>query len=406
MAHPLPTHPSDGLVPDRPGPLSGAPAGAPDGAGGSPERPAVLRISHSAVVTAWRERDRQLRKAGMDVTLLSARQFDEGGTMVRFAADGDDFAGDAAIVGSHPNGFLYDPRALWRLMGRHWDLIDVHEEPFSLAMAEVLAIRALRARRVPFVFYTAQNIEKRYPPPFRWVERLALRRGSAAYACSTGAGDVLTRKGMRGEVCVVPLGTDLSHFSPVARDAPDGRLVVGYVGRLAAHKGVDVLLHALAADARLVLHVAGDGPEAPALQALTRRLGLRDRVTFAGFVSQADLPDLYRTLDVLAVPSVPVPGWIEQFCRVAVEAMATGVPVVASDLGSLPEVVGDAGVLVAPSDPGALGHELARLLDEPGRWAELRRRALEHAARFSWAAVAEQQAAMYRRAIAGAGGRR
>ena len=84
------------------------------------------------------------------------------------------------------------------------------------------------------------------------------------------------------------------------------------------------------------------------------------------------LPDVYPTFDVLAVPSVPVPGWLEQFGRVVVEAQAAGVPSVASASGALPDVVGASGLLVPPGDPAALAAALVRVLDEPGLWERLR----------------------------------
>jgi glycosyltransferase involved in cell wall biosynthesis len=360
--------------------------------------PAVLRLGHSAVVDEWRDRDRALRRLGVDVRLLTARRWNEGGRDVAFAPGPDGFASAAATLGRHPNAFLYDPRPLWRLLGaRRWDLLDVHEEPFSLAMAEFLLLRALRrsTRRVPFVCYSAQNLDRDYPPPFGWVERAALHRAGGAYPCNQAAGRRLRRKGLRGEVRVLPLGVDLDRFAPAERPPPGRPAVVGYVGRLEDHKGVGVLLEALARAPDLVAHLVGDGPAAPALRSRAARGDLEGRVRFDGFVAHGDLPGLYRSFDVLAVPSVETPTWIEQFCRVAVEAMASGVPVVASHSGALPEVVGRGGVLVPPGDAGALAAALGDLTGDPGRWAALRGTAVSWAAEFTWAAVARGQAGLY-----------
>ena len=248
--------------------------------------------------------------------------------------------------GRHPNLFVFDPRPLWRLLGDGpWDLIDLHEEPFGLAVAEVLVLRRLRARRTPFLVCSAQNIDKRYPPPFRWFERWSLRRAAGAYTCNTEAGAILRRKGLGGELELLPLGC---RRRPVPtrsdRPPPAGRLRVGFVGRLIPHKGVDVLLRA-----------AGPGRSARRRRLRRRPRGGRrsrpwpptrawpDRVTFHGHVDESVLPEVYPTFDVLAVPSVPVPGWLEQFGRVVVEAQAAGVPSVASASGALPDVVGDIG---------------------------------------------------------------
>jgi glycosyltransferase involved in cell wall biosynthesis len=363
----------------------------------------VLRISHSGVVTAWRERERQLRKNGADLTLVAATRWEEGGSMVDFVPEGDEFAVPVRTVGRHPNAFLYDPRPLWRLLGSdEWDLIDLHEEPFGLAVAEVLFLRWLRAPTVPFIVSSAQNIDKRYPPPFRWFERWALRRASGAYTCSAEAGAILRRKGLDGELAQLPLGVDVERFRPADHPTPAGTLRVGFVGRLIPHKGVDVLLNAVALDDRLAAEVFGAGPEADRLAVLADRLGIRDRVTFHGYVDEEKIPDTYRQFDVLAVPSVPTSGWIEQFGRVVVEAQAAGVPVVASSSGALPDVVGDVGLLVPPADPPALRSALSRFLDEPGLWDRLRTAGIAGADRYSWKSVAEAQMALYRASSNGA----
>jgi len=360
-------------------------------------RPRVLRISKSGVVTAWRERERELRRRGVDLTLVAAARWEEGGSMVSFSPAGDRFVVPVRTVGRHPNFFLYDPLALWRLLGStRWDLIDLHEEPFGLAVAEVLFLSRLRGRPVPFMVSSAQNIEKRYPPPFRWFERWSLRHAAGAYTCNKEAGQILRRKGLRGDWVLLPLGVDVERFRPAEQLPPDQRLRVGFVGRLIPHKGVDVLLRAVALDDRMTAEIFGAGPEMDALVATAGALGIRDRVVFHGHVDEEDIPSTYHRFDVLAVPSIPTPGWIEQFGRVVVEAQASGVPVVASDSGALPDVVGDEGLLVPAGDADALHAALARVLDEPELWTKLREAGIAGAVRYSWSSVADVQLELYR----------
>jgi GT2 family glycosyltransferase len=146
------------------------------------------------------------------------------------------------------------------------------------------------------------------------------------------------------------------------------------------------------------LEVAGDGPQRASLQARARRLGISDRVRFAGHVGDR-LPEFYRRLDVVAIPSLPTRNWVEQFGRVAVEAMASGVPVVASHSGALPDVVAGAGLLVSPGDPGALRAAITQVAD-PACWAELRAAGLTRSGRYTWQAVATAQLGLYRSALA------
>ncbi|WP_062133888.1 glycosyltransferase [Demequina aestuarii] len=354
----------------------------------------VQRIAHHAVVSAWRERERALIAQGHRVDLVSATVWNEGGHPVTLSADGDDFVRPARTWGTHPNGFVYSPGALWRALGTEVDVLDLHEEPYALATAEVLALRALRRRRAPYVLYSAQNIDKRFPAPFRWAERRALRGAAGAYVCNAEAGRILRRKGLRGPVHTIPLGVDTTVFAPVDRSAPRGRATVGYVGRLATHKGVDVLLRAIAAQPLLRLVIVGDGPERAALADLARALSIAERVDFVGFAADSALVEHYRSFDVVAVPSRSTPNWLEQFGRVAIEAMACGVPVVATHTGALPDVVGAAGVLVPEGDAHALGEALVAAT-RPGYWEELRTAGLQHAARCDWASVAAQMAELY-----------
>lgn len=375
----------------------------------------VLRVSHSAVVDAWRAREREMRSQGADVRLLSARVWDEGGTRVPLEPRPGELVRGVRTIGSHPALFLYDPRPLWRALGEDWDVLDIHEEPFALATAEILALRHLRRilghRPAPYMLYSAQNIAKRYPWPFRWFEARALRGASAVSVCNAEAGRIVRAKGARGVVEEIPLGVDLDTFHPVVPD--DGSdagaparptLRVGYAGRLAPHKGVDVLLRAVLGEERLELAVAGDGPDAASLRDQARPAG--ERVRFVGSLAGGELVAFYRSLDVLAVPSLDTPGWIEQFGRVAVEAMACGVPVVASSSGALPDVVGGAGLLVPPGDADALRDALLRIGSEDGLAAALRTAGLERAAACGWPEVAHRYLTTYRQVVVNAGARR
>lgn len=362
----------------------------------------VLRVSHSAVVSGWRERERQLRSRGVDVRLLSARTWDEGGSMVSLTPAPGEKVHGVSTIGGHPALFLYDPRPIWRALGEQWDVIDIHEEPFALATAEVLAIRALRAfltrqSPAPVMLYSAQNITKRYPPPFRWLEAWALSTAAAMSVCNAEAGRICVAKGLRGRLEVIPLGIDPTLFTPgqsgplpASTAAP---VVVGYAGRLASHKGVDVLISAVTADPRLSLRLAGDGPQASALRRSAQAAG--GRITFLGPLGEDELPDFYRSLDVLALPSLDTPAWVEQFGRVAIEAMACGTPVVASRSGALPDVVGGAGLLVEPGDAIGLGAALIQVGSDPVLAAQLRTQGMERAATCSWPEVARRYHQLY-----------
>ncbi|MGH9126368.1 MAG: glycosyltransferase [Acidimicrobiales bacterium] len=369
-------------------------------------RPSIdaLRIYHSGVVTDYRQRDRELLRHGVRVVLVTARRWNEGGGTVTLNPANDRFVVGVGTLGRHPYLFVYDPRPLVRLLrSRHFDVIDAHEEPAALATAEIVLLRRLLQPRARLTMYSAQNIPKRYPLPFRWLERLALRSADAVHCCNQAAADNLRAKGFTGRLSVLGLGVDVANFRPADADQPanagptTGGLRVGFVGRLEARKGVWVLLDAMAqlAAAGVTLTFFGDGPDRLDLQGEIERRGLSASVRVEGFRNYDDLPAVYRALDVVCVPSLPTARWVEQFGRVAVEAMASGVPVVASTCGSLPEVIGDAGLLVPPGDVPALVDGLTRLANDAGLRSELAQRGRVQAQQYDWSEIAQAQRRLY-----------
>ena len=98
-------------------------------------------------------------------------------------------------------------------------------------------------------------------------------------------------------------------------------------------------------------------------------MGIGERVDFLGQRASTQMPDVYPTFDVLVLPSLTRPNWKEQFGRVLIEAMACGVPVIGSDSGEIPNVIGDAGLIFPEGDIDALRDSIASLLADPGRRA-------------------------------------
>jgi glycosyltransferase involved in cell wall biosynthesis len=167
-------------------------------------------------------------------------------------------------------------------------------------------------------------------------------------------------------VDVVPMGANLEEIPTSFERAPEpGR--VAFVGRLAEKKGVSVLIQALATRPELQLTIAGDGPERNRLQAQVERLGMGDRVDFLGHADRSQVYDLLARCEVLAIPSVvAADGDQEGTPVVLAEAVALGVPVVASRLGGLADQLDDeTGWLVEPGDADQLGTALDEIHGSP-----------------------------------------
>ena len=261
-------------------------------------------------------------------------------------------------------------------------ILHIDEEPYNLST--FLALRAARHLGARTLFFTWQNLDRRYPPPFYWMERYVLSRADYALAGNGEAAEVLRAKGYRGRVRVIPqFGVDPEIYAAHSqkesgcglRIGDQRPFIIGYVGRLVKEKGVDLLLRAAGGLQReWRLRILGDGPERKALKALARELGVAHRVTFEGLIPSTKMPDFYRQLDVLVLPSRTSPNWKEQFGRVLIEAMACGVPVVGSDSGEIPRVIGEAGLIFPEEDGAALRSMVALLQADSALREELSQR--------------------------------
>ncbi len=275
-------------------------------------------------------------------------------------------------------------------------IVHIDEEAYNAATWHALWLaRRLKAKTL---FFTWQNIERSYPAPFSWGEAWVMRSVDQALAGTQSAADVLRAKGTQKPITVIPqFGTDPELFQPAA-ERPSRPFTMGYLGRLVEEKGVALLLEAVAQlRGDWHLRFVGGGPLHEALVQRAQALGIAERVTFVGQVPSTEMPMQYHRLDALVLPSLTRPNWKEQFGRVLIEAMASGVPVVGSDSGAIPDVIGGAGVVVAEADCMALSQALQRLLDDPAERARLaqagRAHVLQH---YTHAQVAAATVNVYR----------
>lgn len=276
-------------------------------------------------------------------------------------------------------------------------IVHLDEEPYNLA-----TYHALRAARqvnpnTRVLFFAWQNIFRKYPPPFSWMERYVYEHANAAIAGSVEAEQVLRKKGFRKSICMIPQFGVPDLFTPKQTQRKHSPVVIGYAGRLVREKGIEVLLNALAQvgdDWRL--KILGSGPLYDSLLPRARALNIASRVQLAPWAASDEMPQFYNSLDILVVPSLTQPNWKEQFGRVIMEAMACGVPVIGSDSGEIPNVIGDAGVIVPEGDVPALARALDALIQNPAQRNELGTRGCERVrAHFSQQRVVDDTYALY-----------
>ena len=228
------------------------------------------------------------------------------------------------------------------------------------------------------------------------VARRVARPGPLITVSASAQRDICQDFGVPPDrVRIVPLGVDTRRFRPRGAGRVPGR-IIAVASADSALKGLGTLLHAVGKVATdRDMHLVIVGRPAPATERLAAQLSLADRVTFTHGLDDEAFSALLASAEIAVVPSL-----YEGFSLPAVEHMASGTPLVASRSGALPEVTGDAAVLVTPADSEELAAVLRRLHDDPAGRAELAGRALRRVSeRFAWPAVAQATVAAYREAM-------
>jgi len=219
------------------------------------------------------------------------------------------------------------------------------------------------------------------------------------------------------KLVIIPPGVDTTRFYPIPEDearavigVPSGNCMILFVGRIEPLKGIETLLRAIALmlqteeieECNYYLAIIGGEPdgngddmnsEMARLQKLSRELGIHDTVIFLGKRSQETLPYYYSAAQVVVVPSL-----YESFGMVALEAMACGVPVIASQVGGLPYLVqdGKTGYVIPDGNPEILKQRLMQLIETPALREEMCSQAVEYARSYDWSLIAKKVADLYK----------
>ncbi len=361
----------------------------------------LLVVSHPAVVAVNQEVYRELSRRGWEVTIvLPARWRSEysGQPMAPQALEGMEPALRPTRVAlrGRPQRHLYLTRCAGACSRIGPDVAFLEAEPYSLAASQWSF--ALGRRGVPFGVQCYENIDRPLPAPVRALRSRVLRRAAFVAARSDSAACLVRSWGARGEVGFAPPAVPPWETSAGAGQGEDhagssageerraagvhdagrnGTFTIGYAGRLVQSKGLDDLLGAvrrLVAPVELLL--IGDGEQRPALQSQPIP-GSRVRVLSG--LSHERMADGYAQLDVLVLPSRTTATWKEQFGRVIVEALWCGVPVVGSDSGEIPWLIGltGGGLVFAEGDVEGLAAQLETLRESPRLREDLARRGRE-----------------------------
>ncbi len=295
----------------------------------------------------------------------------------------------------YPHVMAFDFR-LREILRKGYDMVHIYQEPYILAGWQ----SAYWTPKVtPFVFFSAQNLSKKYPPPFSWMEAYCVGRCAGWVGCGETVVEALLARGYGAKPHRrIGFGVDVEMFRPDKRRRQsirkdlgwdDSIPVVGFLGRLTAQKGLSVLTSALdQLQSPWRALFIGSGPMREKLEKWKQKFPERVRIVSA---THDGVAGYLNAADVLCAPSQTMPDAREQFGRMIIEGFSSGLAVVGSDSGEIPHVIGDAGIVVGERDEAGWVRALERLIEDESFRSDLATRGRVRAVeQFAWPVIARR----------------
>ena len=367
----------------------------------------VLFVSHTYRLGANQRKLDALAKQGIEVGALVPREWKEQGGLysgTSFAAarryDSFRLYPGSVMRSGRKASYLFYP---WELGRAVWDfkphIIHVEQEVYSLTTVQVAL--AAKLSRAVLVVFGWENVDRKLHYGLTIARNAVISLTDLMICGNVAGGELLRRYGYRGRIEVMPqLGVAPKVFHPRRPVKAGTDLTVGYMGRLVPEKGLDVLLTAVSSLAkkgfRLRCLICGSGPCREPLESLAEDLGISDLIDWNEAVSREKVPDIMEKIDIFVLPSVSVEWWEEQFGLVIPQAMAMGIPVVGSQSGAIPEVIGRDDTIFPEGDQKALAGILKTLILSEEKRRELSEYGIERVkANYTFERIAEQLSEIY-----------
>lgn len=353
----------------------------------------VMVISHSYVVDINQQKVQRLAEMpGISVALAAPEKWrDMGRDIPLHRPPAPDFRLYPLRVfwHNHLYAYFFDWLQLFRAFLRERpDVVYLEEEPQSLsAFQAILLAKLFRAK---IILLTWENLKVKFTCYKRLLAWWNIRNLDAAVGGTGEALETLRKLGFSRAGYINPqFGLDekqFRRFHPSAlreKMGLDKRFVIGFIARMTAEKGILTLVRAAAAlDFNFTVLAVGEGPAKKEAMELAGQLGVQKKILWPGIIKHDQLAEYMNCFDVFVLPSIPGPGWKEQFGHVVIEAMACQVPVIGSDCGAIPELTGDGGLIFRAGEDSQLARHLQTLHGDPDLREQLglrgRKRVLEN----------------------------
>jgi len=375
----------------------------------------ILSISHSCVVSEYQKRMAEVaRYSDMELSLLVPKYWFQFNKKVKLEKISD---ACYCIISVQPVTWGWRENRLRNvthiypgikriLEAIRPDIIELWEEPFSAVTAHTTFWAKRTIPWTKIIFFSAQNVLKKYPPPLSVFEKYTYKNACYAFLMNDEVAQVLRKKGYGGEYHVLPLGVDPEVFCkkdvvPLKERLGLRDFVVGFVGKITRQKGILDLIEAVSKiNGKIQLLIIGNGNLKEEVRHLIKISGLEKRSILMDAVPHSQIPDYLNCMDILIFPSITLPNVKEQFGRVLIEAMACQVPVIGSNCGEIPAILKGTGLIFREGDVKDLRSKIVLLMKD----GNLRKRIVKQGYQkvidnYTWKDIAQKQYRVYKKLI-------
>lgn len=388
----------------------------------------ILVASHSYIVDLNCEKFKTLAalEPGLEVTVVVPKRWRPGGVQNKLIETRQWQEGSFRVVpisnfSQNNQGLLCFGADLLKLLQEFRpDIIQVEQGSKALAYAQLITLNRLLGLNAKNLFFTWWNLPYNLKFPVSALEAYNLRHTHGIVSGNQDGADILRQRGYQGPIKVMPqLGVDETLFRPQPQPELAAKLgiqpddfVVGFVGRFVPEKGLLTLCDALAEIGQTQKWkwlLLGRGPLQQTLMEKATAAGIADRLIWIESVPHDAVSNYINLMHTLILPSETTEqfktltsvGWKEQFGHVLIEAMACQVPVIGSDSGEIPYVIGEAGLVFPEGNAAALKECLLKLIEQPKLAEKLGKQGYDRVlAHYTNRALAQQQLSFYRQLIA------
>lgn len=388
----------------------------------------ILVASHTYIVDINRAKFKILAnlKPGIEVTVVVPQRWKPGGVQnkiieTKFCQEGSFKVVPISNLSQNNQGLLTFGTDIIKLLHEFRpQIIQVEQGSKSLAYAQLILLNKWLNLQAKNIFFTWWNLPYQLKWPVSVLEDCNLQHTDGILAGNLDGAKILRQRGYTGAMEVMPqLGVDETLFYRTSKDADLSRkfgiqptdFVVGYVGRFVEEKGLLTLAAALAGLKKIPWKwlLVGQGKLRSQIAEKSLEWGISDRIIWVESVSHEDVPPYINLMDCLVLPSqtsykfktLTTVGWKEQFGHVLIEAMACKIPVIGSDCGEIPHVIGDAGLIFPEENAEKLRECLHELMKRPELVADLGKRGYHRVMNnYTNKALAEQLLEFYKELFA------